>query len=453
MRYSCSSVDGLKATYREAVDSSDFISQRGEKGLKQQGKTARKGTGEKHGIRGLLEFFIVWYRKFNKDRIPILASGIVYSSLISLVPYVSILVAFLSLFNVLQPFFTLLNDLFTSLFGEEASSQLVSMIEQLTTNASGLGIVGLISFIITSMFLINRVWQVVNQIYRTSPKRQNFLRRVANFFVVLVVGALLLSVYISITSLLNEWVVRVLGLGVLDNRMLQVIRMLVPWAITWLFIFLLIIVAPNAKVQGVSAALGALAGTIAMYVVNAVFSLLITKVFSYSVIYGSLAGLFLFLLWLYLVWIVILGSVQVSYVHQYRPDKISIKQPLSPAEQLANGINVMMIIGQQFKKGKGGTRIRDITERLLMNERQLYTVLDLLVEEGFIIPTNTRNTVYLPAKPLEDMRIVELAGVLYGKVYLEQNLDTIGDNIASQISEKGIKTLGNLSLANLLERI
>lgn len=421
--------------------------------MKQQGKTARKGTRERHGIRGLLEFFTVWYRKFNKDRIPILASGIVYSSLISLVPYVSILVAFLTFFNVLQPFFTLLNDLFTSLFGEEASSQLVSMIEQFTINASSLGIVGLISFIITSMFLINRVWQVVNQIYRTSPKRQSFIRRAANFLVVLVVGAVLLGAYISITSVLNEWVVRVLGLDILDNRMLQVIRMLVPWVITWLFIFLLIIVAPNAKVRWISAALGALIGTIAMYVVNTVFSLLITKVFSYSVIYGSLAGLFLFLLWLYLVWIVILGSVQVSYVHQYRPDKLSIKQPLSPAEQLANGINVMMIIGQQFKKGKGGTRIRDITERLLMNERQLYTVLDLLVEEGFIIPTNTRNTVYLPAKPLEDMRIVELAGVLYGKVYLEQNLDTIGDNIASQISEKGIKTLGNLSLANLLERI
>jgi hypothetical protein len=49
--------------------------------------------------------------------------------------------------------------------------------------------------------------------------------------------------------------------------------------------------------------------------------------------------------------------------------------------------------------------------------------------------------------------VVSLVEALYGKVYLEQNLDTIGDAIASQINSKGIKTLGNLSVANLVERV
>jgi hypothetical protein len=48
---------------------------------------------------------------------------------------------------------------------------------------------------------------------------------------------------------------------------------------------------------------------------------------------------------------------------------------------------------------------------------------------------------------------VDLVSGLFGEVYLEQNLDTIGDSIASQINQKGIKTLGNLSIYNLLERV
>jgi uncharacterized BrkB/YihY/UPF0761 family membrane protein len=40
-------------------------------------------------------FLEVWYGKFTKDRITILASGIVYTTLISIVPFVSFLVAFL----------------------------------------------------------------------------------------------------------------------------------------------------------------------------------------------------------------------------------------------------------------------------------------------------------------------------------------------------------------------
>ncbi|MCB5231185.1 MAG: hypothetical protein LHW55_06140, partial [Candidatus Cloacimonetes bacterium] len=139
--------------------------------------------------------------------------------------------------------------------------------------------------------------------------------------------------------------------------------------------------------------------------------------------------------------------------HQYQPGKETIAKPISPAEQLANGVNVMMVIGQKYRLGKGPTRIRDITDRLLMNERQLYTVLDLLEEMNFIISVNPTKTAFVPARPLEDLKVVELVGGLYGKVYLEQNIDTIGDSIATQISANGIKNLASLSVANLVERL
>ncbi len=404
-------------------------------------------------FRRILTFFEVWYGKFTKDRITLLASGIVYTTLISIVPFFSFLVAFLSLFNVLQPFYTILGELFTSVFGEETGIQLVQMIAQYTSNASGLGVVGLISFIITSMLLINKVWAVINQIYRTASTNMNIVRRSLGFLTVLIVGAILLGAYISVKSLLSSWMMRILGWQVFENLPLALLKFLVPWAIGWLFLFLMIVVAPNAKVSGVSAALGAFVGTLGIYIVNYLFSTLITRALSYSVIYGSFATIFLFLLWVYMIWVVILAAVEVSYVHQYQPDKVTLAKPVSPAEQLANGINVMMVIGQKYRNKGGETKIRDITDRLLMNERQLFAVLDLLVEKGFILPTNNTKTAYVPARPLEDLKVVHLVATLYGEVYLEQNLDTVGDAIASQINLKGIKTLGTLTVSNLVERV
>ena len=84
------------------------------------------------GAKHFGNFFMVWFSRFIKDRITLLASGIVYTTLMSLIPFVSFLLAFLALFDVLQPFFTLLADLFESLFGTNAAAELVGMITHLS---------------------------------------------------------------------------------------------------------------------------------------------------------------------------------------------------------------------------------------------------------------------------------------------------------------------------------
>lgn len=417
--------------------------------IKKPGDVQRKASLP----RKFVTFLEVWYGKFSKDRITILASGIVYTTLISIIPFISFLVAFLSLFDALQPFYTMVAQIFTSIFGEVAGGQLARMIEGFSMNATRLGAFGLVSFIVTSILLINKVWAVVNQLYRTASSNTNVVKRSAGFLTALIVGAILLGAYIGTKSLLSSWAIRFFGWKLSDNTVMLLVKETAPWIIGWLFLFLMIMVAPNAKVNPASAAIGAVVGTVGMYLVNALFSSLISKILGYSVIYGSFAAVFLFLLWIYMIWVVILGAVEVSYVHQYQPEKGTLVKPISPAEQMANGVNVMMVIGQKYRNGGGETKIRDITDRLLMNERQLFAVLDLLVEMNFIIATNHTRTAYVPARPLEDLKIVELVSALYGQVYLEQNLDTVGDAIASQINAKGIKTLGALSVANLVERV
>ena len=339
------------------------------------------------------------------------------------------------------------------MFGESAGGQLVDMISNYSTNARSLGAVGLISFGITSILLINKIWAVVNHIYRSSGKTHGVMKRTIGFVSILLLGVIFIASYISMKSLFSNWVLQILEWEVYSTFVKFFLQYIGPWIIAWLFIFTTIMIAPESKVSSLSASIGALIATIGMYIINLIFSSLVNILFGLSVIYGSFAVVFLFLLWIYFIWIVILLGVEVSYIHQYRPDKTSISHPISPAEQMANGINVMMVIGANYKDGKGNTTIKDITERLLMNEKQLFSILELLERKKYILSTNPLGTSFIPGQPLENLKVVDLAEALYGKVYLEQNLDTVGDALSSQIHIKGIKTLGNLSIAHLLERV
>ena len=399
------------------------------------------------------EFLDVLLTKFTKDRVTILASGIVYNTLIAVIPLISFLVTFLALFNALQPFYTTLTTLFTTVFGVSAGGQLVDMIEGYSTNARSLGVVGLVSFGITSILLISKIWSVVNHIYRSSGKTHGVMKRTVGFVTTLFLGVILIAAYISMKSLFSNWVLQVLEWEVYSTFAKFFLQYVGPWIIAWLFIYITIMIAPNSKVSSLSATIGALVATLGMYFINLIFSFLVNILFGLSVIYGSFAVVFLFLLWIYFIWIVILLGVEVSYIHQYRPDKTSISHPISPAEQMANGINVMMVIGSHFRDGKGETTVKDMSERLLMNEEELFSILELLQRKNYILATNSLSTSFIPGQPLENLKVVDLAEALYGRVYLEQNLDTVGDALSSQIHVKGIKTLGSLSIAHLLERV
>ncbi len=406
--------------------------------------------GKDGSLKATLEVLLT---KFKKDQIPILASGIVYNTLISVIPFISFLVTFLTLFNVLQPFYESLTALFISVFGEGAGKELVDLVESYSGNAASLGVVGLISFGLTSILLLNKVYSVVNHIYDSNIHKENMVKRTGAFITALLLGVILVATFVGLKSVFSSFVINLLEWEFYSRIVRILLQYILPWLIAWMFVFLILKVAPKSKVNTASAALGALFATAGMFLTNTFFSAVVNSLFGLSVIYGSFAVVFIFLLWIYVIWLVILLGAEISYVHQYRPDKNTLSHPISPAEQLANGINVVMVIGARFRDGKGETKVREISDRLLMNEKQLFEILRILEGGHFVLATNSLRTSYIPAQPLEALKVKDIVEDLFGEVYLEQNLDTAGNAISSQVHQKGISTLGNLSIAQLLERV
>jgi membrane protein len=380
------------------------------------------------------------------------ASSMVYSTLMAIVPGLTFVFTFFGAFGVLQPVIEFLAEWFTEMFGPEAGAQLLTLVEKYTANATSLGVVGLVSFLITMLLLINKVWSVINQIFRTSRDR-NPIKRLAGFVTFLIISCLLIAAYISIQSLMNSWYSKLLGVSV--EGWSKVVGIVVPLLIIWSIFFLLTYFVPNIKVHFSSATLGALVGMILILGFSKLMSKLTGMAANFSVIYGSFAAIFLFLLWCYYFWAVVFYCVELTFVHQFRPDTQVYKGlPQSPALQLSEGANIMMLIGSNFHTGKGSTTTKEIIERLAIPANRLYGFLELLTQLNFITPTNTGHTEFIPKKPLENMKVLDLVKALYGLENMsldEQN--TAGEAIALQIQDHGIASLGNLTIENLLMRI
>lgn len=401
----------------------------------------------------MVDFTSIVFRNVLRDRVTIMASGLVYTTLMAMVPCITFVFVFLGAFGVLQSVVNVLTQFFIDIFGADAGHELVRMIETYTGNATSLGVIGIISFIITALLLINKVWSIINQIYHTSLNR-NPIKRFAGFLTFLIVGTLILAAYFSIQSVLSNWFTQLMGLPTISGWM-KVVRAVAPWLIIWVGFFLLAFAVPNTKVRVSSAVLGSFLGMVAVGVLNIFYTRLTTKAVTYSVIYGSFAAIFLFLLYVYVLWMIALTVVEIAYVHQYRPDRQQLRGlPQSPARQLTEGVNIMMLVGSNYKGGRGVTTTRELMQRLMIPDRRLYGYLDLLTELHYIIPTNNGKTSFMPSRPLEDLKVRDLVESLYGfNGMAEEEQDTPGEAVAAQVQGHGIDSLGTLTIENLLERV
>lgn len=397
-------------------------------------------------------FLGVAFRQSMKDNVLNSASGLVYSTLLAIVPALTFTFSFFSGLGALEPLLSFLSDSLAELTGGETGEQVMTLLTTYTRNATTLGVVGLVSFLVTMLLLINKVWSVINQIYR-SAQSTNPVKRFAGYITFVIISILLLAVYVSIQSIFTDWYLSLIGYSV--GPWSIIISKVMPVLITFIIFFLLVYFVPNTKVQLSAALIGSVSGVVIITVFTSLTGLLTSRAATFSVIYGSFAALFMFLFVCYVFWATIFFSVELAYVYQYRPTAVvSEGLPQSPATQMTDGINIMMLIGSNFRDGKGATTTKELLDRLIIPFDRLQGFLGALSEQEYITATNNSRTSFIPNKPLDQIRLQELVNHLYGVETIDElSRDTAGEAVAKQLAEKGISSLGSLTIENLLQRI
>ncbi len=415
----------------------------------------QKASFKEKAISTVKEIGSIIIRSFdemNNDNVAILASGLVYSTLVAVVPCVAFLFAFLSLFGVLQPFINAASGVLQSVLGPELGLEIIGYLSTYASNAMGLGIVGLISFIITAIFLVNKVYLVLNQVFRTQPK-SGMIRRFVTFFSFLVIGAIILTLMLYLQSSAVRVLESIEG-DAPRQSMLSVMQPILTFMFAWLLLFALFYYVPNAKIRSKSAAIGSFVGVIALYISTMIFKFITTAFVSYSVIYGSMAAVFFVLLFMYVDWYIILVACEFTYVYQFKPERSHISgENESPAKQLSDSVNMLMLIGDNYRSGHGAISHKAISRKMALPPRILSSYLGLFQKAGLILYVANKNTTsYVPALPLDQIMMRDVVDAVFG--YNDNVVvDTAGEAVAEEVHNLAVSAFKELTLENLLERI
>ncbi|WP_329742722.1 YihY family inner membrane protein [Dyella sp. A6] len=260
------------------------------------------------------------WRRFLDDKCFETAGALSYTTLVSLVP---LMVAGLAMFSVFPVFAgardTLLNYVFKN-FVPAAGEHVQTALQAFASNASQLTGISILLMLFSAISMMVSIEDRLNRIWRVSCPRRWGSRLLLYWAAltlgpILVVGGLVASSYVTALPLLHETVSQ-LGIGGMVLRIL-------PFAATFVTLWLLYAVVPNRRVPYREASIGALLGAILFEVARWGFRLFVQSGHTYQQIYGkALAVLPIFLLWIYLSWvIVILGaSIAASIASfEYRP--------------------------------------------------------------------------------------------------------------------------------------
>jgi membrane protein len=270
-------------------------------------------------------FFRFLARRFLDDNLFQAAGALSFTTVFALVPLSMVVFGVLSAFPVFSEWSDKLSDYVFSNFVPSSARSVEAYLKQLSANIGQLTTAGVIALVISLLITLNGVEATFNRIWRVHAARPQ-LGRFLVYWTVLTLGALMAAASLALSARFFALALFETDAGhLLENAMLR----LAPMAIELLAFAAIYRVVPHRTVKWRHALAGALLATLLLETVKAVMSLYLGSFATYSKIYGTLAFVPIFLLWIYVGWVsILLGASLASSVSAFRYQPVAMRLPL-----------------------------------------------------------------------------------------------------------------------------
>lgn len=253
-------------------------------------------------------FVLALTRRGARLRLPQTAASLAFLSLLALVPVFTIAVSLLGALPSLAPLRdALLKFLSANFFLPSFSDTLVQYLNQFAAKVNELSLIGAIAFLATAFFAMLTIDRTLNSIWAVAQARP-LARRLTIYWMFLTIGPLLLAATVTVNGIVVSEVFGGARLRNVERVWLQAL----PWITSIGGLTLLYRLVPNAPVRWSDAFAGALVAAIALDVLKRVFAFQVAKLPTYTVVYGAFAALPIFLVWLFLLWLTVLGGALLA---------------------------------------------------------------------------------------------------------------------------------------------
>ena len=343
----------------------------------------------KHRIRSLLDvvrqfkllanFVVLVYRRFKEERCFQLCGSLTFTTLLALVPLITIMLTVVTAFPVFNDIVATLRSFATSNLVPEASSNLISIyMQQFSDNAARLTALGIVLLAVTSIMLMLTIDRAFNTIWRVKRPRP-LIQRVLIYWSVLTIGPLLVGGSLSLTSWL---VTQSMGLGKQAPELTIAVLKLVPLMLTSVAFGFLYRTVPNRQVTVLDAAVGGIIAAFAFEAMKIGFGHFVARIATYKLVYGTFASLPIFLMWIYLSWVVVVfASVITAVLPYWRTGGVLLKQP--PGAQFVEAVEILKMLCRAYVDGRV-LNLQQLRMAVKLSWEDAETILDKLVAAGWV---------------------------------------------------------------------
>jgi membrane protein len=252
---------------------------------------------------------------FFNHRCLIGASALSYSTILSILPLTAIVLVIFSSFPIFADAKSRFLSLLVNNFAPEVGENATQWFQFAANNAAKTTAIGAIAFVFTSIMLLATIEDQLDAIWNVKTQR-TWGQRVTAYWLVLTLGPLLLGGGLSLSGFVDHFASVDRPEGIIAQQTIQEwmarVSHLIPFTLDFASLAFLYCAIPNCRVRWRDGIAGALFGALLIELLKWAFAFYISRISSYNLVYGAVAGLPIFLLWMYIFWLVVLLGAEIA---------------------------------------------------------------------------------------------------------------------------------------------
>jgi membrane protein len=404
-----------------------------------------------------LQLTLYVWREFWKDNSLLRASGLTYTTLLTVVPLLALMFALLKGLGVqkaLEPFFL------ERLTG--GSHPITERIMEYVSHihVGSLGTLGIIFLFLTMILVLTNIEMAFNQIWQVDRGRP-WLRKCSDYLGLVVILPVAMFVSLSLMTFVKSHLVtqEFLSIDLLGRTYVYLLK-IAPFFVMWLAFSFVYLFMPNTRVNPISASAGGIIGGTLWQFCQWAYIHYQFGSSTYGAIYGALSQLPMLLIWIFVSWIILLLGAEIAFAHQnlarFRLQQRWQAQPT--VNRSYWGLQLLLLVGQRFEAGQSPPTIMELAEELEVPADETRALLDVMQEIGALKASGENGHEVLPARDMRHLMVFDLVEGLEQRESIPEDIVVEGCGkivleVLELVREKGKKGVQKLSLADLLARV
>ncbi len=339
---------------------------------------------------------------FKGEGLRLRAMALTYVSIFSLIPAVMVTVSMVRSFPDLDRVRVRFQDFLTSNLAVGSRDKVQAYLDQYVFGASAMtpGLLGFALLLFSAIALLAQVEHAVNVIWSVRHPRPR-LHRWLTYWAALTVGPLVMAGSIAIALDAHE------KLGAP-----RIVGQVAGVALTYVFFMAAYLILPATRVRFWPAFGGGVVAGTAFEIARWLYTWAATHLFRFQAVYGSIAAVFVFLLWLYLSWTIFLFGARLAFVLQHHRALVEKEEEGNGTGRELLAVRALLEVALSLWDGAKAPDAGEVADRIDSPAEPVRDVLGALEEAGYL--TESDDGSLAPARPLSRITLADVHRVIAG---------------------------------------